>query len=217
MQKIEELYTEKASFYHSFFIDILGYGNGLKKFFESHNYLKQNIKILDAGCGTGLLTRVLTGIAKKEKFEGINYHGFDLTQAMLDLFKKWIPKRYEQTILLQKADVLLLDEQLPKDWKDYDLIVSSAMLEYIPKSKIGQAIGNLIKLLKEDGTFLIFITKRNLLMRLLIKMWWKANMYDKNEIKQVLMEAGFKEVKFKKFLSPYWHLNSWGFIIEAKK
>lgn len=217
MQKIEELYTEKASFYHRFFIDILGYGNGLKNFFERHNYLKENTKILDAGCGTGLLTRVLTGIAKKEKFEGIKYHGFDLTQAMLDLFKQWIPKGYDQTIMLQKADVLLLDEQLPKDWKDYDLIVSSAMLEYIPKPKISQAIRNLSNLLKEDGTILIFITKRNLLMRLLIKIWWKANMYDKNEIKQVLIEAGFKEVNFKKFLFPYWHLNSWGFIIEAKK
>jgi cyclopropane fatty-acyl-phospholipid synthase-like methyltransferase len=160
---------------------------------------------------------VLTGIAKKEKFKDIKYHGFDLTQAMLNLFKQWIPKGYDQTIMLQKADVLLLDEQLPKDWKNYDLIVSSAMLEYIPKPKISQAIHNVKSLLKEDGTILIFITRKNLIMRLLIKIWWKANMYDKNEIKHVLIKAGFKEVNFKKFLFPYWYLNSWGFIIEAKK
>jgi cyclopropane fatty-acyl-phospholipid synthase-like methyltransferase len=91
------------------------------------------------------------------------------------------------------------------------------MLEYIPKPKINQAIRNLSDLLKEDGTILIFITKRNLFMRLLIKMWWKANMYDKAEIMEVLTEAGFQEVNFKKFLFPYWHLNIWGFIIEAKK
>lgn len=217
MKKIEGLYTEKASFYDRFFVDILGYKNGLKIFFENYNYLKDNFKILDAGCGTGLLIRVLTGIAKKEKFKDIEYHGFDLTQAMLDLFKQWIPKGYGQTIMLQKADVLLLDEQLPKDWKNYDLIVSSAMLEYIPKPKISQAIRNVKSLLKEDGTILIFITRKNLIMRLLIKIWWKANMYDKNEIKHVLIEAGFKEVNFKKFLFPYWYLNSWGFIIEAKK
>jgi cyclopropane fatty-acyl-phospholipid synthase-like methyltransferase len=217
MKKIEGLYTEKASFYDRFFIDILGYRNGLKIFFENYSYLKDNFKILDAGCGTGLLIRVLTGIAKKEKFKDIKYHGFDLTQAMLNLFKQWIPKGYDQTIMLQKADVLLLDEQLPKDWKNYDLIVSSAMLEYIPKPKISQAIHNVKSLLKEDGTILIFITRKNLIMRLLIKIWWKANMYDKNEIKHVLIKAGFKEVNFKKFLFPYWYLNSWGFIIEAKK
>jgi hypothetical protein len=54
-------------------------------------------------------------------------------------------------------------------------------------------------------------------MRLLIKMWWKANMYDKEEIKHVLVDAGFKKIKFKKFALPYWHLNFWGFIVEAKK
>jgi ubiquinone/menaquinone biosynthesis C-methylase UbiE len=217
MQTIEKLYTKKASFYHKFFIDTLGYGKGLNSFFENYNYLKQHIKILDAGCGTGLLTRILSDIAKKENFEGIKYHGFDLTQAMLDLFKQWIPKGNDKTISLKKADVLLLDEQLPEDWQNYDLIVSSAMLEYIPKNKIRQAIRNLCRLLKDDGTILIFITKKNLLMRLLIKMWWKANIYDQAEIREVLLDSGFKKVIFKNFPSPYWHLNIWGFIIEAKK
>ena len=217
MKAIEKLYTKKASFYHKFFIDILGCGKGIKKFFENYNYLKPNTKILDAGCGTGILTRILTEIAKKKKLDGIKYYGFDLTQAMLDLFKQWISKGNDKNISLKKADVLLLDEQLPKDWQNYDLIVSSAMLEYIPKDKIRQAIRNLGNLLKDDGTILIFITKKNLLMRLLIKMWWKANMYEKDEIKEVLLDAGFKQVIFKKFLSPYRHLNHWGFIIEAKK
>jgi cyclopropane fatty-acyl-phospholipid synthase-like methyltransferase len=217
MQAIEKLYTKKASFYHRFFIDILGYGKGLKKFFGNNNYLNQNIKILDAGCGDGLITRILTEIAEKEKLEGIKYHGFDLTQAMLDLFKQWIPKENDKTISLKKADVLRLDEQLPKDWQNYDLIVSSAMLEYIPKNKIRQAIRNLSNLLNDDGTILIFITKKNLSMRLLINMWWRANMYNKNEIKQVVLDSGFKKVIFKSFLSPYWHLNHWGLIIEAKK
>jgi cyclopropane fatty-acyl-phospholipid synthase-like methyltransferase len=111
----------------------------------------------------------------------------------------------------------LLEEQLPKDWRHYDLIVSSAMLEYVPKNKIRQALANLGALLKGDGTILICITKRNVLMRLLIKMWWKANMYDKEEIKHVLQDAGFNKIKFKKFALPYWHLNLWGFIVEAKK
>lgn len=217
MQVIEKLYTKKASFYHKLFIDFLGYQKGLKNFFVNNDYLKPNIKVLDAGCGSGIITRVLTGIAKKKKLKGIQYHGFDLTQAMLDLFKQWISRGNDKNISLTKADVLFLDKQLPEDWQNYDLIVSSAMLEYIPKNKVRQAVSNLGDRLKSNGTILIFITKRNLLMRLLINMWWKANMYEKDEIRQVLSDSGFREVTFKKFLFPYWHLNQWGFIIEAKK
>lgn len=117
MTEIEQLYTKKASFYHRFFIDILGYGNGIKKFLTNYNYLKPNIKILDAGCRTGLLTRIFTGIAKRKSLNGIEYHGFDLTQAMLNLFKQWILKNDEKSISLKKADVLELDERLPNDFR----------------------------------------------------------------------------------------------------
>lgn len=217
MQVVENLYTKKASFYHKLFIDFLGYRKGLKNFFVNNDYLKPNIKVLDAGCGSGIITRVLTGIAKKKKLKGIQYHGFDLTQAMLDLFKQWISQGNDKNISLTKADVLFLDKQLPEDWQNYDLIISSAMLEYIPKNKVRQAIRNLGDRLKNNGTILIFITKRKLLMRFLINMWWKANMYEKDEIRQMLLDSGFRKVTFKKFLFPYWHLNHWGFIIEAKK
>src|SRR3989338_3234169 len=59
MKTIEQLYTKKTSFYHHFFIDALGYGKGLEKFFENYSYLKENIKILDAGCGTGIIITLL--------------------------------------------------------------------------------------------------------------------------------------------------------------
>lgn len=216
MNKAEELYTKKASLYHCFFIQLLQYENGLEKFFETNQCLKQNDKVLDAGCGSGVLTKVLSEIAKSQKLVGISFHGFDLTQAMLDLFEKWITGR-NLDIELKKADVLKLDEQLPKEWKNYDLIVSSAMLEYIPKSEVKKAFRNLCNLLKDDGTFCLFITKKNPLMSLLIKWWWKANMYEKDEIKQILTEAGFKNIRFKKFLFPHNYLNHWGFSIEAKK
>jgi SAM-dependent methyltransferase len=175
------------------------------------------MKILDAACGTGLITRIIIEIAKKKRCSGIEYHGFDLTQAMLDLFQCWIAARNERNISIKKADVLILGGQLPRDWGNYDLIVSSAMLEYIPKENIQQAIGNLGNFLKDDGTFLIFITKKNLLMRFLIKWWWKANMYEKNEIQRILLASGFSKISFIDFVFAYGHLNHWGLIIEAKK
>ncbi len=217
MNKAEELYTKKASLYHWFFIKFLRYENGLKKFFKTNKYLKQNDRVLDAGCGSGVLTRVLSEIAKNQKLNRITFHGFDLTQAMLNLFDRWISGEKLKNISLEKADVLKLNEQLPNEWKNYDLIVSSAMLEYIPKSEVKKAFRNLYNLLKDDGTFCLFITRRNLLTSVLIKWWWNANIYKKEEIKQILTEAGFKNIRFKKFLFPYNYLNLWGFSIEATK
>lgn len=214
---VKELYTKKASLYQWFFIKFLKYENGLKNFFETNQYLKQNDKVLDAGCGSGVLIKVLFQNVKSQKLSGIRFYGFDLTPAMLNLFKEWIEIVKSDNITLKKADVLKLDDQLPDDWNNYDLIVSSAMLEYVPKSKVNKALCNLKSRLKTGGTFCLFITKKNLLMSLLIKKWWKANIYEKEEIRKILTEAGFKNIRFKKFPYPYTYLNLWGFAIEAKK
>jgi 2-polyprenyl-3-methyl-5-hydroxy-6-metoxy-1,4-benzoquinol methylase len=84
---------------------------------------------------------------------------------MLELFRQWINKEGVQDIQLQKANALDLENQLPRDWLDYDLIVCSAMLEYIPKEKLGQALGNLRKLLNRNGHLLVFVTKRTWITR----------------------------------------------------
>lgn len=212
----EELYTKKATLYRWFFIKFLRYKSGLKNFFETEQPLRQGSKVLDAGCGSGVLIKVLFSIARKRNMTGIHFYGFDLTRAMLDLFKEWIAKENAANITLKKADVLKADEQLPDDWRNYDLIISSAMLEYIPKSEIKEALRNLGSLLKPEGTFYLFITRKNFLMSMLIKRWWKANLYEKAEIKKVLQDSGFKEIRFKKFSFPYNYLNLWGFAIEAK-
>lgn len=216
-KKAEELYTNKATLYRWFFIKFLQYENGLRHFFEKRQYLKKGDKVLDAGCGSGVLIKVLYGIAKSRHLKDIRFHGFDITQTMLDVFKNWIDSEKPGNIKLKKADVLKTDEQLPDDWKNYDLIVSSAMLEYISKSEVKKAVLNLGDLLKPKGTFCLFITKKNLLMTLLIKWWWKANLYEKEEIREILTDAGFKNVRFKKFTFPYNYLNRWGFAIEAKR
>lgn len=195
----------------------LKYDSGLKKFFaKNQDYLKPNFKILDAGCGSGIVTKILFDLAQRKKLPDITFHGFDLTLAMLNLFRQWLNKHQVQNISLKQVDVLLLENQLSADWKNYDLIVSSAMLEYIPKEKMGIALTNLKGRLKDDGIFLFFITRNNLFNKIFINQWWKADMYKKNEIKKLLSDIGYKKIIFKKFPFPYSYLNLWGFIIETK-
>jgi SAM-dependent methyltransferase len=61
--KVKTLYTKKARFYQWLFIDILGWGKELEVFFRNSDYVSPNLKILDAGCGTGIATKILYSIA----------------------------------------------------------------------------------------------------------------------------------------------------------
>ena len=209
----KELYTEKASLYDRFFIGFLGWGKQLKTFFQKTNHLHSNMKVLDAGCGTGVITQTLYELAQEKGYEGLEFHAFDLSASMLGIFRQWIKKEEIANVELAEADVLKTGS-LPPTWKEYDLIVTSTMLEYLPKPEVKNALVNLKKLLKNDGTVLVFITKRNLITRWLAGAWWKANLYTKSEIQSVLEEAEFGQIEFKKFVR-WW--SSSILVIEAKK
>jgi 2-polyprenyl-3-methyl-5-hydroxy-6-metoxy-1,4-benzoquinol methylase len=214
-EAVEQLYSEKASFYHRFFIDFLRYGAGLKAVLRRANYLRPGIRVLDAGCGTGILTRNMVEIARAQELAGITFQGFDLTRAMLDLFREWMARTQTPAIELRQANVLE-PTQLPEDWKEYDLIVSSAMLEHLPKERLKDALVHLRSRLAPGGTLLVVITRKNLLMRFLIEAWWKANMYARDEIAGIFREAGLVPT-FGRFPFPYGHLNLWGHVIEARR
>ncbi len=214
--EIQELYTKKADLYHKVFFDILKYDKAVQSFFQKENYLRSRIKVLDAGCGSGLITKTRLDISKEKKINEITFNAFDLTKNMLDLFLERMKANKINNIELKKANVLKLG-MLPKKWKNYDLIVSSAMLEYLSKKEIEIALAGLRNLLKKNGTIIILITKRNFVTYWLVKKWWKAQTYKKNEIQELFSKAGFKNINFKQFPSPYRHLNHGILILEAKK
>ena len=62
---------------------------------------------------------------------------------------------------------------------------------------------------------MLFITKRNWLMRPLIGKWWDSNLYTAAELTEALDRAGFKDVTFGAFPPWYKHLATWGHIVEA--
>jgi len=172
------------------------------------------MRILDAGCGIGLIIKILYLITKKNKLNNVTFYGFDLTPAMLKHFQKWINKKKIQNIALHQADVLK-PKELPADWQDYDLITVSGMLEHVPRKHITEAITNLKKLLAPNGKLVIIICKHNFLAHWIIYKWWKAEIYTHNEIQTIMRKSGFKKISFKKFSFPYSYLNNWVHIIQA--
>ena len=209
-KEVQKLYTEKASFYNFFFLDFLGVGRRIENFFRQSGYIQPRLKILDAGCGTGNITKILYTIADEKKYKDVIFHAFDLTQAMLDLFRQWVEKISAGNITMKQADVLNL-KQLPPDWSEYDLIISCGMLEYLSKDKIRQALGDLKRLLKHNGKLVIFITSRNIITKLFIERWWRAHTYEGKELQKIFLDIGFSKFKITK---RWWRSM---FTVEAEK
>jgi SAM-dependent methyltransferase len=210
--EVQKLYANRADFYERLFINFLGWRKELETFFWKSDYIHPNFKVLDAGCGTGVVTKTLFQLAIEKDLRGVQFHAFDITEKMLEVFQQWIKKQGANSIEIQKADILAIDA-LPPYWKNYELIVASTVLEYLPRDKVEYAIKNLKQLLGTGGILLIFITKRNFITRWLAKKWWKTNLYDGQEIGALLNNAGFAKFEFKK-LSAGW--SSSVLVIEAK-
>ncbi len=210
---VRKLYTDRGRLYQRLFVDFLGWGRELETFFRRAHYLRPDLRILDAGCGTGIITKVLYQLAQEEGYTGIQFHAFDLTPKMLEIFRQWITAQGADHIELAQADVLE-SGGLPAHWNEYDLIVSSTMLEYLPPTQVRDALMNLRQLLSRGGLLLILMTRRNRLTRWLAAKWWKTQTYAERDIQALLEDAGFEEIKFRNF-SPGWSKSI--MVVEAKK
>ena len=197
------------------FIRVVLYPQGIRGYFLQVPFLRSGLCVLDAGCGTGAVTLALRrALISRGLFPG-RLHGFDLTPAMLERFKRQLHAEKITDVQTAEADVLRL-ETLPGSWNSYDLIVSASMLEYVPTDRLVDALAGLRRLLSEEGRFVLFITRRNWLTRLLIGRWWQGHLYDSAELRESFRLAGFTRVVFGTFPFRFRHLAHWGYIIEAR-
>ena len=207
------LYGNRVDLYEKF-VGIGRYPQALQNFFEQWPGLEQDQKILDAGCGTGLLTLALYRALQTRRIIGVTIKAFDLTPAMLSRFRSHLHEEGINDIELACANVLEPDA-LPVNWKGFDLVVSASMMEYVPRDDFAMALSGLRSRLRKDGKLLLFISRRNALMRPLIGRWWKANLYTKDELRREFRQAGFSHIQFRQFSGLYRYFNLWGHIVEA--
>ncbi|MEJ2531922.1 MAG: class I SAM-dependent methyltransferase [Halioglobus sp.] len=211
--EVVELYSTRTTLYQRF-VNAVAYPRGIRAYFEKSDYLKSQLHVLDAGCGSGIATFALRKALLSRGLSLGKIRCFDITPDMLDHFRENLRAMEIEGIETIQADVLNL-ESLPEDWRDFDLITSAAMMEYLPADRFFEALAGLRSRLSSHGVFVLFITRDNLLTRWLIRDWWKARCYTKAELERAFDRAGFSSITFSRFPHPYKHLSLWGHIVEA--
>jgi SAM-dependent methyltransferase len=207
------LFSEKHATYARF-IAVVGYPQGLRAFFRRSSLLRSDIRVLDAGCGTGAATFAVHDALVQRGIRPSCLHAFDLTPAMLVHFGKTLQTRKITVVEARHANVLDMDT-LPADWTSYDLIVTASMLEYVPRERLSDALAALRSRLADNGRLVVFITKRNWLTRLMIGRWWKSHVYSKDELLDEFERAGFSHAAFTPFPLSVRYLAVWGSVIET--
>ena len=211
--EIQQFFSTRTETYNSF-ISAFRYPQGIRSLLQSSELLRPGLRVMDAGCGTGVVTFAFIEAMASRGLKYDTIHAFDLTPAMLSRFQASLDTRGINDIQLRQADVLALD-QLPQSWIGYDLVLSASMLEYLPKKELPLALAELRKRLSPGGRILIVITKKSLEAKILVERCWRSESYSREELHQAFAAGGFHEVTFRRFPGQYFWLNRSSYTVEA--
>jgi len=169
-------------------------------------------RILDAGCGRGFY---LYGINSYKFVKEI--HGIDINEKYLKIAKNI---NQDKRVKIKKSNIY----KLPYENNSFDLIICSEVLEHLKDDK--KALKELHRVLKPNGKLIITVPNLNFpffwdplnwfLMHFFNKhinknIWWLAGiwadherLYNKNDLKKIIKQTGFKIIKVKEIIHWCW-------------
>jgi ubiquinone/menaquinone biosynthesis C-methylase UbiE len=167
---VQDLYTRAIDRYRAFSsaFQVL---QGIQALLLSSRLLRPGLRVLDAGCGYGVASLALLEALRQRQLDYKCIDAFDLTPAMLSRFQKTLTARKITRVELRQADVLALGT-LPLSWANYDLILSTSMLEHLSKPDLPRALRGLRARLGRNGQLLVMITRKTPETKLLIEWLW---------------------------------------------
>jgi 2-polyprenyl-3-methyl-5-hydroxy-6-metoxy-1,4-benzoquinol methylase len=212
---VQTLYTERLSAYEKF-ISLFRSRAAIRALLERSGLLRAQLRVLDAGAGFGTATFALLEALRAQDIDVQAIDAFDLTPAMLDRFQAELDSRGITLVRHKQANVLELEHQLSPTWRDYDLIISASMLEYVPKESLPYAIAALGTRLAPTGRLLVVITRKNWITKALIEWCWHAARYSRKELQEAFAAAGFSDLAFLRFPFRYFWQNISNHVVVAK-
>jgi ubiquinone/menaquinone biosynthesis C-methylase UbiE len=128
------------------------YGHSIERYLrETRLPLAPGARILDAGCGTGLLTLALLRVLKRPAhITAVDLSGRSLQTARRAVRKLTPDPRHKISFICANA----LSLPFPDD--AFDLVVTSGVLEYL---QLGEGLGELSRVLAPGG-YLLFVPVR---------------------------------------------------------
>ena len=198
----EKLYAARAGLYDRM-ISLIGHERSLEDFFRANIAFNDGMSVLDAGCGSGAATAAVLHAAGPAG-PSMRVRAFDLTPAMLNRYHHRFP-----SVEARAADALHLQRDLPADWRGFDAIVTSGMLEYLPKDHLADALSALRRRAAPGGRLALFITRATPFTRWFIGRLWRAHVYGREEIMAALAAAGWDVAS----IAPF---RAWGWAVIAK-
>jgi len=212
---IQELYTAGIDRYSSF-IGFVRSQQATQALLQSSDLLRPGLRVLDAGCGFGMVTFALLDALQQRNFDYQRVDAFDLTPAMLAQFRRTLETQGIPRVQLRQTDVQALDT-LPPSWTDYDLIVSASMLEYLPRQELPRALEALRTRLAPGGDILIVISRKVPETKALIQWWWHAERYTGRELRRIFEQAGIQDPEFRRFPARYFWLNRANYVVGTRR
>lgn len=120
-------YYDKIAAFYGLTFKLNGYGRALDQYFDNHPLpVSRGAKILDAGCGTGLLTLALM----RALHFPVSITALDLSATSISAARKAVIESPGRTRDVTFAEGNLLS--LPFADNSLDLVVTSGALEYVP-------------------------------------------------------------------------------------
>lgn len=210
--KVKEVYNKRAKKYDAI-LEKMRYHKTLKSILHSIPLnLNKGARILDIGCGTGLVTEVLM-----ERYPESVIVGFDYSEEMLKLYKE----RFSKINAIigdfnSSSNFLEFPSHKPIELeKDYfDLIISTgAVSEYGNKDT---SIPFIYTLLKSGGTFINIGIKKNAVSLITSKLWHYKPIGKKNFVKSC-ESTGFTHTELIRISWNNFPTNFTKFVLKARK
>ena len=205
MKSMEETYDSEGYRKLGWFNFLGFYQRAIGSIIRNSVDIQDGNRILDAGCGYGLVSRAIENEIKANKID-IELYGFDISPSM--------PKAYRSFVSIP-AELGCMDAcNLSYEDNYFDTIICAGLFEHIENPEI--VISEYMRCLKPNGQLLVVVSQKNALTQTMISFFGNATGSDYSEFKPFLAHSDITDVRRVYFRGFYIWGNVFSFVVRCQ-